>query len=193
MKKKPKYQISYTLKDPSKPGFRREEFPTKTQANSWLKKHKDSLYWHQLTEINPKSKLPKPIIGFEPGQEYEMKQGTLQTYFETGMESLGLVFYEDGVYGGPNPDFDPSKPESRSNFKFYASYDGLHFLQSGQILQIENGPKIGIVKDRDFASRDGYRLGFYPQGFSRLELLSLFGKETVKAKLWIKKVPKKEG
>jgi len=186
MAKKQKYQISYTLKDKTKPGFGRELFATKKEAAQWLKKHEQDLYWHQFTEINPKSKLPRPIIEFEPGEEYDLKVGTLQTYYETGMECTGLVFYEDGVHGGPNPDFDPSKPESKSNFRYYSSYDGLHFIEHGMILEID-GQKIGIIKDRDFASRDGYRLSFYPAGFSRKELIEIFAPETKKVRAWIKR------
>lgn len=182
-----KYQISYTLKGTKTPGYGQEFFNTKKDISIWLKKHSEKLYWHQITETNPKSKLPKPIIAFEPGEEFILKKGTLQTHFETGMECLGLAFYEDDIHGPPNPNFDPLKPEDRSNFKNYSSYDGLHFLANGQILQIENGPKIALIKDRDFAKRDGYRLSFYPRGFSRSELLKLFAKETIKAKLWIKK------
>lgn len=181
-----KYQISYTLKDKAKPGMGQELFKSKKDASAWLKKNEKKLYWHQLTEINPKSKLPKPIVGFEPGDEYTFKLGTLQTYYETGMECMGLVFYEDGVHGGPNPNFDPSKPESKSNFRYYSSYDGLHFIETGMIVEI-NGQKIGMVKDRDFATRDGYRLSFYPAGFSRKELIELFSPENVEVRAWIKK------
>lgn len=190
MAKKQKYQISYTLKDQTKPLLGRESFSSKKEASKWLKENEGLLYWYQLTEINPKSKLPRPLIDFEPGNEYTVKSGTLQTYYETGMECIGLVFYEDGVHGGPNPDFDPSKPESRSNFRYYSSYDGLHFIEHGMIVEI-NGKKIGMIKDRDFAKRDGYRLSFYPAGFSRKELIELFGSENIKVRAWIKKESKK--
>lgn len=181
-----KYQISYTLKEANKPGMGQELFKSKKAAADWLKKNEEKLYWYQLTEINPKSKLPKPIIKFEPGEEYTLKSGTLQTYYETGMESMGLVFYEDGIYGPTNPGFNPDLPESRNNFKNYSSYDALNFIETGMILEI-NGQKIGMVKDRDFARRDGYRLSFYPAGFSRKELIQLFAPENVKVRVWIKK------
>ena len=180
-----KYKISYTLKNAKKLGMGRELFRTKKEASTWLKKNSNKLYWHQLMENNPNSKLPKSIVMFEPGEEFTMKIGILQTHFETDMECLGLVFYEDGIHGPPNPNFDPSKPEDRSNFRNYAYYDAMTSISHGQILQIEDGDKIGLIKDRDFATRDGYRLSFYSQGFSRSELIELFGKENVKAKLWI--------
>lgn len=187
MARKDKYQISYTLNGQIDYVTRVKGFSSKKAANQWLKENKADLYWHQLTEIAPKSKYPRPIIAFDPSEEFTLKIGKLCTYFETGMECMGLAFYEDGIHGPPNPSFDPSKPEGHSNFKFYASYDALNMIKHGDLLQIEDGPIYGMLKDRDLASRDGYRLSFYPQGFSREELLLLFGKENVKAKLWVKK------
>lgn len=186
MAKIPKYQISYTLNSTADGRLHVKYFSNKKDADKWLKDEEGKLYWHSFTETNPKSNKPLPIIEFEPDDSYTMKKGTLETHFETGMECMGLVFYEDGVYGEPNPDFDPSKPEDRSNFKFYKTYEGLTFIEHGHILQIEDGPKIGIMKDRDFARRDGYRLSVYPQGFNRSELIELFGQESVKATIWIK-------
>ena len=184
---KSKYAISYTFKDPGPSGFHSKTFTTEEEADKWVKENEDSLYWHQIIEIDAKSKKPKPIIlNGPPTEGYAKKHGTLQTHFETGMECLGLVFYEDGVHGGPNPDFDPSKPEDRNNFKYFASYDGLTFLETGHIIQFADGQMVGLVKDRDFAKRDGYRLSFYPQGFSRKELLELFMPENVKVTLWSK-------
>lgn len=185
-----KYQISYTLKNVKISKMGTEFFKTKKDASIWLKKNLEKIYWHQLTETNPKSKMPKPIVKFEPNEEFAVKHGKLQVHFETGMECLGLVFYEDGVHGPPNPNFDPSKPEDGYNFKNYSSYDGMNFIAHGQILQIGEGEKIAMMKDRDFAKRDGYRLSFYPQGFSRIELIKLFSKNSIKANLWVKKEKK---
>ena len=185
-----KYQISYTLKNPEKPHMHREYFKSKKAANEFLKENADKLYWHQLVETSPKSKTAKYVATFEPGDEFILKVGTLQTHYETGMECLGLVFYEDGINGPPNPNFDPTKPETSMNFKNYASWDAMTFLESGQILQVGDGEKFVMVKDRDMSSRDGYRLSFYPRGFGRKELIDLFGPGTVKGKLWIKKEAK---
>lgn len=181
-----KYQISYTLKDENSPGMAREFFSTKKEANSWIKKNKNRLYWHKLTETNAKSKMARPIIMFEPDDSFIMKTGTLKTHFETGMEYLGLVFYEDGIHGPPNPKFNPDLPEDKSNFKNFASYDALIFIEHGMIIQFGD-EKIAMMKDRDFATRDGYRFSFYPRGFSRSQLIDLFAKENIKAKLWIRK------
>lgn len=75
-----KYRISYTLKNPNGPGIYKELFKTKKAAKLWLKENSEKLYWHQLAEINPKSKLPKPVVLFEPGEEFSLKIGTLNTY-----------------------------------------------------------------------------------------------------------------
>lgn len=183
-----KYQLLYTLKGQKDYSTPRLLFYTKDEATKWLKKNKKKLYWHKLTEINPKSRRPRYIIAFDPPSDhYEMKIGKLDTHFETGMECLGLVFYEDGIHGGPNPNFDPGKPENGSNFKFYASYDALTFITHGHILQVEDGPKWGMMKDREFAIRDGFSVSFYPAGFSKFELMELFTLPKKKAKLWIKK------
>jgi hypothetical protein len=188
--KKSKYQISYTLKGPAPAGYRCELFPTKTAANSWLKKNKSKIYWHKLTETNPKSKKPKPLINFEPGDDYIKKVGTLQTHFETGMECMGLVFYEDGIHGPPNPNFDTTKPEGGGNFKFYGNYNAMTFINHGHVIQFPNGEKVGMLKDREFAQKDGYRLSFYPQGFSKAEWITLFASESVNVTIWIKKEKK---
>lgn len=182
---KQKYKLSYTMKLPETPGYHYELFRTKAEAKEFIKENKSKIYWKQLSEINPKSKKPKTIFEAEP-IGYMKKIGTLQTYLETGMECLGLVFYEDGVYGEPNPDFDPSKPESRENFSRYSSFAGVTFIDSGQILKLPSGELVGMIKDRDFAKRDAYNLSFYPQGFSKDEWLDLFGQENTKVTIWIK-------
>lgn len=184
--KLPKYIVSYTLKDAKAPLYHRKEFNTKKEWSEWFKKNKKKLYWHQFRETAPKSKLPKPIILGEFSEaDYIKKIGTLQTYFETGMECTGLIFYEDGVYGGPNPDFDPSKPEDGRNFKNFHTHDGITFIETGHILRFEDGTQVGMIKDREFAKSDGYRLSFYPRGYSRFELVNLFAPENVKVTIYI--------
>lgn len=173
------------MKLPAAPGYHYEFFKTKAEANEFIRANKSKIYWKSLSEINPKSKKPKPLFETEP-VGYMKKVGTLQTYFETGMECLGLVFYEDGVYGEPNPSFDPSKPESKENFSRYSSFAGVTFIDSGHVLKFPNGELVGMVKDRDFAKRDGYMLSFYPRGFSKDEWLDLFVLEDTKVTIWIK-------
>lgn len=182
-----KYHISYTLKNP-KPGepvFFREGFSTKAAANLWLRKNKAKIYWHQFRHSNPKSKRSRPVIQLTSEKNYVKKIGTLQTHYETGMECLGLTFYEDGVHGGPNPEFDSSKPEGPNNFKFFSTYDGLTYIENGQILQFPDGKTVMMLKDRDFAKEDGYRLSFYPQGYTKEEWLSLFSSQKLAVIIWI--------
>lgn len=185
--KKYEYQISYTFKNEKKPGIFQKLFISRKKAEKWLHNNGSRLYWHQMTEINPVSNRPKPIIEFSPGDNFIEKKGKLEFYYEMGMECEGLVLIEHGIHGPPNPDFDSSKPEGGMNFKNFASYDALNFIKSGDLIKIGDGPIVGILKDRDFAARDGYRLSMYPQGFSRKELIDLFGPGNVEAVLWIKR------
>lgn len=119
---------------------------------------------------------------------YIKKVGTLGDHFETGMECMGLVFIEDGIFGPPNPNFDPSKPETRnSNFKHFSSYDALTFIHSGQIIEFpEPKQKVLMLKDIEFARKDGFNLSFYPRGFTKQELLEYFLLNT-KVTIWIPK------
>jgi hypothetical protein len=183
--KKEKYQISYTLKRPGDPFYHYKFFFTKKDANAWLKANKKNLYWHQFTEINPKSDRPKPMIDGDLSSSFKKKVGVLQTYFETGMESLGLIFCEDGIHGNPNPNFDPNKPEDRDNFQYFSSWDAITFIATGQVIEFANGEKVGMAKDREFAKKDGYRISFYPQGYSKKEWLDLFATEKLQVTLWI--------
>lgn len=183
------YKISYTLKNPNKndPMFHHEYFDTYNEASEFIGNNTAKIYWSQIVKTDAESAHPKLILGSINGLEkYDKKTGTLKTHFETGMECLGLVFVEDGIHGPLNPNFDATQPESKHNFKNYASYDALTFLNSGQILAL-NGQFIALMKDRDFAKDDGFQLSFYPRGFSRKELLDLFYPETVKVDLYITK------
>lgn len=184
------YKITYTLKNPDKndPIFHHEYFNSYNEANDFIGKNVSRFYWSQIVKVNPKSVHGKMILDAPVDLErYDKKTGTLRTHFETGMECLGLVFVEDGIHGPPNPDFDSSLPESRHNFKNYASYDALHFLNSGQILEVEE-KLIELIKDRNFAIDDGHQLSFYPRGFTKDEWLQLFYPDTVKANLYIPKI-----
>lgn len=181
---KHKYTLSYTKKNES--GYFREMFYRKKDAEAFLKSIKKTVYWHQLLPIYTKSRMPRPVIKFTPPETYEKMTGRLNTYFETGMECLGLVFENSAITGSPNPNFDSSKPESEANFKNYASYDALHFITTGMIIEFEDGTKVGMMKDRTFSRQDGFRLSFYPQGYSKEEWMELFEKRT-KVVLYVKK------
>lgn len=183
-----KYAINYTMKMPHKQGYHRETFKTKKAANIWLKQNEEKIYWQQFIYLFPKSKLPRPLVKDTPGDNYIKKTGTLQTYFETGMECMGLVFYDDAApLGPPNPDFDPSKPESRNNFKHFSTYDGLTFIKQGMVLQLPSGDKVFMIRDIDFSRQDAYNISFYPRGFTKAEWMELFVHENVKVTLWVKK------
>lgn len=180
------YRIEYIIKnrEESEQLYVRKDFNTYEEAQVF-KNTTDNIYWYIITKINASSAFPKLIITEIPGSDkYVKKTGILQTHFETGMECLGLTFVEDGIHGPPNPNFDPTKPESRSNFRNFASYEALHFLTTGMLLEL-NDQLIGLIKDREFAKEDGYRLSFYPRGFSRNEIIDLFQPETVRVNLYI--------
>ena len=75
------------------------------------------------------------------------------------------------------------------NFRYFASYDALTYIKHGHVLEINN-ELIGMARDREFSIEDGFRLSFYPQGFTRDELLTLFSPSNVKAILYTKKLDK---
>lgn len=182
-----KYAINYTMKLPHPQGYHRETFRTKKAANLWMAANKNRLYWHQFVYLFPKSSLPRPLVKDEPGPDYVKKTGTLQTHFETGMECLGLVFYDENApKGPPNPEYDPSKPEDRRNFKHFSTYEALTFIGNGMILQLPSGEKVFMIRDRDFAIQDGFNISFYPRGFTKKEWIELFVPENVKVTLWVK-------
>lgn len=133
------------------------------------------------------SKNPRTIVTFIPDPaDYDKIEGTLETYFETGMECMGLILY-DKTKLIPNDKFDPTKPEEGMNFPFFHDHSGIHFISSLNLLQVEDGPITVMVKDREMGAEDGYRLSFYPQGYSLAEWTALFRSGNMKATLWIRK------
>lgn len=173
-----KYAVTYTEKPFT--GMKSKTFRTKKLYRKWLSENKDILYWHQFVHTNPQSKEPKHLLADDALPQltrYDKFTGTLQTYFETGMECMGLTFYIDGVHGGPNPDFDPTKPESGSNFKNFSSWEGTMFIETGMVITMPDGQHVCMVKDRMFAKQDGYRLSFYCIGYNKQEWIDLFLKE----------------
>jgi len=167
----------------------RTGFTSREEAEQWAAINKDTIYWYQISETNPRSKKSKIMFEGSLEEGWTKYEGTLRTHYETGMECLGLTLQTDEPHGGPNPNFDSEQPESASNFKFYASYDALHFLEYGNVLEID-GTKYVMIKDREFAKADAYKLSFYPQGFSREELISIFMPENKRATLYVKKEEK---
>jgi len=179
--------VNFTYQDASKPGQFSNGFETQSQALEFVERNKEDLYWHEIVHAFPRSRFPRPIVTFEPGEEYDVFHGTLSTYFEAGMECLGLVFEKDGVWGSPNPAFNPNLPPGPNNFKNFSTYEALIFIAEGQILLLPDGTKLGVIKDREFGANDGFRLSFYPRGFTKQELLELFMKDNVQTKIWVRK------
>lgn len=182
---KDNYLVNYTLKGESG-GWHSQTFKTKDEALLWVKKN-PLIYWSQVVSMDAKSLLPRPIVTGEVDQSYQCYSGNFGTYYETGMEYLALVFERDDIKGSPNPNYDKTKPESASNFQFFKDFSGLILLKQGDILLLPSGDRVFLLRDRVFAREDGFRLGFYPQGFSRKELLELFVPGNVKSKIWVKK------
>lgn len=185
------YQLHYTLKNPAKGEEYKThvlEFDTRAEAEA---AETDQMYWCRVYNTAPASKWEKKIVD-ETVQDITKTHtgpivGVLDYYFETGMECMGLVVYEDGHEGSPNPNFDPTKPEGGDNFKNYKTHDAINFIERGDILELD-GVKYLMARDRDFALEDGFRLSMYPMGFSKKELIELFN-AAKPAKLWrIKKV-----
>jgi len=174
------YVLMYTLQTEFiKPGEEykehRLEYDTRKDAESAAHMMRDKIYWHKIVASNPASKWPKVIVS--PSEDlsktHDRIEGVLDGYFETGMECLGLTLYDLTKLGPPNPDYDASKPEDGRNFKNFRSHEGLHFIEKSDVLEYD-GYRYSMVRDRDFALEDGFRLSLYPAGYSKDELLSLF-------------------
>ena len=190
MSNRRKMIVDYTGKEFK--GMKSMPFETEGEALSWVATNKELIYWSSLRKSDPASLLPKIKVGsFDLPQEYIQINGTLETYFETGMECIGLVLYDktyDATHPGTaNPHFDQARPESSENFKYYKSMEATHFLKEGDVFKLASEPERYLFKkDREFAGDDAYRLSFYPQGYSRKELMDLFSNGTVKATVWTK-------
>lgn len=192
---KPKFVVNYTKnigysKGGKFDGYHRQGFLVREDALKWVVDNKEMIYWSQVVEVDAASKHPKAIVEEIPDPlHWDRFEGTLQTFNETGMECLGLVLQCDEPHGDANPDFDPAKPETGSNFRWYSSYDALHFIEKNTILEID-GVRYAMIKDSEFAEADAYNLSFYPAGFSKKELLTLFIPENKLATLYVKKKTK---
>jgi hypothetical protein len=179
--------VSYTEKVFQ--GIKAKEFDSRPLAEAWVKENQETVYWSSIRKRNPASENPKRVLANDVDLTgYIEIKGTLQTFFETGMECTGLILHDDFAPKGPeNPKFDPTKPEDGNNFKHFSSYENIHDITSGDIFQPEGHPKYVMLKDRQFAADDAYRLSFYPQGFTYAEWTSFFAKQNIKATVWTKK------
>lgn len=168
-------------------GMKNKEFSSRANAEKWIAANKMTLYYTSIRVTSPKSKKARPIVlESEDLSGYRKIVGKLEIFHETGMECMGLVIVDETKLGEPNPNFDPSKPEGGHNFRNFGNYDALHFITTGDVLQVEGEDKVLMIKDREFATDDGYRLSFYPQGYSRTEFVTLFYPEKLKATVWTK-------
>jgi hypothetical protein len=181
--------VSYTEKSDTFTGFKSAQFFTRAEAETWIKDNEKLIYWSSIRIKNPVSHSPKRLLTDDVSlEEYTKIEGVLETYYETGLECLGLIIHNSAINGTvPNPKFDSTKPESSVNFKYFSSYEDMHFIESGDILQPEGGSRYLLIKDRQFAADDAYRLSFYPQGFTYQEWTALFSKQDIKATVWTKK------
>lgn len=183
-----KYTVNYTKKEYD--GLNQKFFALKKKAAAWIKKNENMIYWSEIVESKPESKLPRLVAKFEIPNDWTKYTGTLCTYFETGLECLYLTLQRnDPELKGPlNPNFDETRPEGGSNFRNFSTYEAMVDIRDGQVLELPTGEKICMLRDRDFAKRDGGKLSFYPQGFDKAEWLSLFDSGVV-VTLWEKKRP----
>lgn len=97
--------------------------------------------------------------------------GTLETYFETGMESIALILHDDRGLG-------EKMPNSEERFH---SMGWTFFIQDGDDLTVYNKDKTHIwsgtiKKDRAAMSKDGYYLSIVPIGVSVDEWVSWFSR-----------------
>lgn len=118
-------------------------------------------------------------------------EGKLQTYFETGMEGMGLqLFIDHEKYLTPNPQFDPNDPKKGP--EFYHSWDGtvtIKKLDTITILKVYSEKlkkyegKEFVVGNLEWAAKDGYRFGaIYP--FEEIPLVDwyeLFASDNTRA------------
>jgi hypothetical protein len=187
---KNKFIVNYTQKieftNGKFNGTHSKDFPSREDALDFVSSE-PSIYWSEIVEAEPKSKLSALCVQVDdPGlTDYTRHEGILETYYETGMESISLILYRDGFDDSPNPKFNPSEPESKANFRYFKSLEAALFIKNGDILEID-GKLIYLFKDREFARADGFKLSFYPRGFTKAQWVELFASEERRAALWVK-------
>lgn len=88
--------------------------------------------------------------------------GTLESYFETGMEGIGLQLHRD-EFETKNPNYDPN--DSNKGPEFYHSWDGVVSLNKQDKIKIIDSPlskynsQIFTLGDLKKAAKDKYRFG----------------------------------
>lgn len=114
----------------------------------------------------------------------QVLKGTLETYFETGMECLGLILYLEGdEYKTKNPNYDPN--DSKKGPDFYKSHNGIVYLERGDVLELLDGTNRKFtIGNRQLASKDKYRVSAYPfEVIDLKEWVKLFLSETIQAQV----------
>lgn len=120
-------------------------------------------------------------------------KGSLETYYETGMEHLGLQLYRDG-YEVPNKHYDPKDPSKGP--KYFHDWSGVISLDPGdkitilksQLKQYEG--KSFTIGNRSWAKEDNYRFGAcYPS--SKIPILDWRNLFELKTKAIVEKKIKK--
>jgi len=184
-----KFQVHWTgteewrKKNPNAPIMNLQEFSTRKAAEEFVKKNK-YLYWSSITSAYPQSHWPKVLVSSTDDLTgtHNSITGILDTYYETGMEVISIIV-DPMKKGAPNKSYDPSKPDSGTNFPFYKDLMDMHFINKNDILQLDNGMRYALIHDRDFAVEDDYRMSIYPAGFSKAEIVALI-KSKAKVTVW---------
>lgn len=130
-----------------------------------------------------------PRMKFKPDQNLIPVEGFLSTYFETGMEHLGVVLI-DPSKDQPNPNFGVAGHYSEK-LKAFHTWEGTHFVDAKNAVVLEILNKAGRVyrrlflkTDREAAAVDQYRLGHaYFVGVPSRTLARWVSKEQP-ARLW---------
>lgn len=112
--------------------------------------------------------------------------GTLTTFYETGMEHLGLgLNLESPQFKDKNPNYGPKNPKEP---EYFYSYEALILLKRNDRIEIEVDGTVNIfhIGNRNVAQSHGYKFGeAYPLEFSLEQLdqwIKLFHKP-LKAKI----------
>lgn len=97
-------------------------------------------------------------INLDLDNDYEKFVGTLDFYYETGMESEGLILYKEGE------NFRTKKlsftEDGKNSPDFYKTHEGIVFLKKGDIVLI--GKKTIGIGNQTAAYIDSYKLSAYP-------------------------------
>lgn len=119
--------------------------------------------------------------------DYEKFVGTLESYYETGMECLGLILYKEGeTFRTKNLSFTE---DGKNGPAFYKTHEGIIFIKKGDIILIGGKKTIGIG-NHTASHMDSYKLSEYPyldgrrwSDDEKINWLKLFN-QNIKAELY---------